>query len=57
MSACPGVDYFRFPQIFPNSIIRLSDFANAMINSVLIGFPVNTLEPKDIKKLSEMKVL
>lgn len=41
--------------IFPNSILKLSDFANAMINSVLIGFPVNTLESRDIKKLSEMK--
>jgi hypothetical protein len=57
-----SVKYFKWllvllRPVFPNSIIRLSDFANAMINSVLIGFPVNTLEPKDIKKLSEMKVL
>lgn len=42
--------------IFPNSIIKLSDFANAMINSALIGSPVNTLETKDIKKLSEEKL-
>ncbi len=42
--------------IFPNSIIKLSDFAYAMINSVLIGSPVNTLESKDIKKLSEVKL-
>ena len=42
--------------IFPNSIIKLSDFAYAMINSVLTGSPVNTLESKDIKKLSEVKL-
>jgi uncharacterized protein YbjT (DUF2867 family) len=42
--------------VFPNYIIKLSDFANAMINCALIGFPVNTLESADIKKLSEMKL-
>ncbi|MHB9055891.1 MAG: Rossmann-fold NAD(P)-binding domain-containing protein [Paludibacteraceae bacterium] len=54
-----SVKYFKWllvllRPIFPNSILRLSDFANAMINSVLVGSPVNTLEAKDIKKLSEM---
>ena len=54
-----SVKYFKWLLVllrpfFPNSIIKLSDFTIAMINSVLIGFPVNTLEAKDIKKLSEM---
>lgn len=56
-----SVKYFKWllillRPIFPNAIIKLADFANAMINSVLIGFLVNTLESKDIKKLSKMKV-
>jgi len=56
-----SVKYFKWllvllRPIFPNFILNLSDFANAMINSVLIGSPVNTLESKDIKKLSEAKL-
>lgn len=42
--------------IFPNSIIKLEDFSNAMINSVMLGYHTNTLETKDIKRLSEMKL-
>ena len=38
--------------IFPNSILRLSDFSKAMINSALVGYPKKILEAKDIKKLS-----
>lgn len=37
----------------PNAILHLSDFARAMINSVLLGYPKSILESKDIKKLSE----
>ncbi len=42
--------------IFPDSILRLSDFANAMINSALTGSPVNTLETGDIKKLAKARL-
>lgn len=38
--------------IFPNHILRLSDFSKAMINSVLVGYPKKILEARDIKKLS-----
>lgn len=39
--------------IFPNSIIKLEDFSNAMINSALFGYNKNILESIDIKKLTE----
>lgn len=42
--------------VLPNSIIKLSDFGKAMINSALIGYPVSILESKDIRKLSIEKV-
>ncbi|PZX10634.1 hypothetical protein LX69_03304 [Breznakibacter xylanolyticus] len=42
--------------VFPNAILRLSDFAIAMINSAFIESSVRVLEPRDIKKLSERKV-
>ncbi len=42
--------------IFPTAILRLSDFAKAMINSVFVDYPNQILEPKDIKKLSEKKL-
>lgn len=53
-----SVKYFKWllvllRPLFPNSILKLSDFANAMINSALIGSPLSTLEPKDIKRFSE----
>lgn len=42
--------------LFPNYILKLSDFANAMINCVFLGYNTSILESKDIKKLSEMKL-
>lgn len=56
-----SVKYFKWLMILlrpivPNSIIKLSDFAIAMINSAFIGYPINILETKDIKKLSEIKL-
>lgn len=42
--------------IFPNHILRMSELANAMINSALIDYHAHTLEARDIKKLSEMKI-
>jgi len=42
--------------IFPNSIIKLSDFGKAMINSVFFGYPVKIFESKDIKRLSALKL-
>jgi uncharacterized protein YbjT (DUF2867 family) len=41
--------------LFPNAILRLSDFAIAMINSALTGYSKAILEASDIKKLSELK--
>lgn len=40
--------------LFPNAILRLSDFGMAMINSAIIGYPKTILETSDIKKLSEL---
>jgi len=40
--------------IFPNKIIWLSDFAKAMINSVLFGYNNQILETNDIVKLSKI---
>jgi len=56
-----SVKYFKWLMIllrplFPNQILRMSDFANAMINSALIGYPTQVLESKDIKMLSETKL-
>lgn len=53
-----SVKYFKWllillRPIFPNSILRLSDFSKAMINSALVGYPEKILEAKDIKKLSQ----
>lgn len=42
--------------VFPNNILKLSDFAKAMINSVLVGYSTTILEAKDIKILSEAKL-
>ncbi|WP_243350228.1 NAD-dependent epimerase/dehydratase family protein [Parabacteroides sp. FAFU027] len=38
--------------LFPNNILKLSDFAIAMINSSLVGYPKQILEAKDIKALA-----
>lgn len=56
-----SVKYFKWLMVllrpvFPNNILRLSDFANAMINSTLVGYEKNPLETKDIKKLAEVVV-
>ena len=40
----------------PNSVISLKDFAAAMINSSLVGFPRNIIEMKDLKELARVKV-
>ncbi len=55
-----SVKYFKWllillRPIFPNQILRLSDFSIAMINSVLVGYPKKILEASDIKRLSELK--
>ncbi len=38
--------------LVPNYIIDLKDFAKAMINAALYGYPKNVLEMKDIKSLA-----
>lgn len=42
--------------VAPNYVIALKDFANAMINSSLVGYPKNILEMKDIKQLAKANV-
>ncbi len=54
-----SIKYFKWLMvllrpIFPNSILRLSDFANAMINSVLISYDKSIIETKEIKRLSRV---
>ncbi len=56
-----SVKYVKWLLIFlrpllPNTILRLSDFSIAMINSALIGYPQSVLETKNIKNLSEMNL-
>ncbi len=39
--------------IAPRYIVKLQDFATAMINAALIGYPKNILEVNDIKQLAK----
>lgn len=57
-----SVKYFKWllillRPVLPMFILKLEDFSNAMINSILIGYPTSILESKDIKKLSELKYI
>ena len=51
-------DYFMWlvkliKTISPNSVVTTTQVGLAMINSVLKGYPVNIIRPKDIITLSE----
>jgi hypothetical protein len=45
--------YPLFRMVIPNYVSTIKELAMAMINSVIYGYDKQTLEVKDIKKLSQ----